>query len=138
MSSRLVETLGLLSLLGATVTAWAVQERFETAKGPPGALVCRIENGASVPRRVRVEALDGRGHVAADSGVFRLEAGASYLSGGGSVARRCRFTVDERVGLRAHGLVISSEGGVESLVPVLVERSASRRTRGGRSKRGPR
>lgn len=92
--------------------------RFLTEPTGGGVLVCRITSATSEPRRVRVEALDPDGVATSDSGPFRLEGGATYLSSGGVDARRCRFTVDGNpVGLRAHGLVMTPQGEARSLPP---------------------
>ncbi len=83
-----------------------------------GVLVCRITSDASAGRSVRVEALDGAGAPTFDSGPFTLSAGATFLSSGGVEARRCRFSVEGEVrGVRAHGLLMSSEGQATSLPP---------------------
>lgn len=115
----------MVALPVTAVSAPTVSSQFVTAPIVEGALVCRIANEASGPRRVRVEALGPTGRPEVDSGAFRLQGGASYVTGGGVGARRCRFTVDDPSGLRAHGLVLSSDGSVESLPPSHTE--ASRR-----------
>ena len=113
------------SLTELVMSVWLVTVtdplRFSTEPFEPrggATLVCRILNEADDERRVRVEALDARGSRTHDSGSFPLAAGASYASGGGVEARRCRFTVQgDPSGVRAHGLIVSPALGVVSLAP---------------------
>lgn len=108
--------------LSTIATAGVSRHHFvtEVPAGPlRGILVCRITSDAGEAPRVRVQALDAAGRATSDSGSFRLERGATFLSSGGIDARRCRFTVEgDPTDVRADGLIVSEGRANASLVPL--------------------
>jgi hypothetical protein len=109
-----------IALVGAlTLGAPRFVLRTPMLEPEAGGLVCRVENESADARSVRVEALDAAGDATFDSGGFALAAGAVFLSGGGTAARSCRFTVEGKLeGVRLQGLVSSADGGApRALLP---------------------
>lgn len=111
-----------VAALSMGVASGGARHEFATElpAGPlGGVLVCRITSQVGAAPWVRVQALDAAGRATTDSGSFRLESGATFLSSGGLDARRCRFTVEgDPTGVRAHGLIVSEGRAIASLAPV--------------------
>jgi hypothetical protein len=121
VTTRFALALAAISALILPDPAAATTSSFATEPASPaaqGTLVCRLVNDAADARRVRVRAIDALGRSTFDSGLFRLAAGASWISGAGVGARRCLFTVEgDVVGLHGHGLLLSPDEGAVSLPP---------------------
>jgi hypothetical protein len=94
-----------------------------------GVLVCRAANESPEAQTLRVQAFDTAGSEMLDTGGFSLAPGAVFLSGAGSLARTCRFSVTgDGAGLRATGHVVrgSAWQSLTALPRASVEGQASR------------